>query len=379
MPSNSTSANGSFYARYSDGRTANAYDATVSLGLDGLQITTTTPYKRITWPYKGLRAGEPLRSHAIDVLLSSAETPGATLFVPGENFADQLKTRAPHLTARRETWRQARPWLIAVAMLVGLWGAALAAGWSPIQAIAKMLPLSWRERLGDQALASITSGYTRCEDKDALDALDRIQARLAKAASVDKPFKIQVYDWPLMNAFAVPGGKIIITKGLIDKTQSPDEVAGVLAHEMGHGIEMHPEAGIIRVIGLSAAIELMMGGSGGTIANLGVLLAQLGYTRASEREADEVGLKLLKDAGISAKGLGDFFKRVEEIEKRDGEIAKTIKSLDLLRSHPPTKEREELVARQGPYPSTPALSDADWQVLKTICKATGGSSTHASD
>lgn len=236
--------------------------------------------------------------------------------------------------------------------------------------MAKMLPLSWRERLGDQAIQSMTSGYKRCTDQDALDALQHIQTRLAKAAAIDKPFQMEVYDWPLMNAFAVPGGKIIVTKGLIDKALSADEVAGVLAHEMGHSIKLHPEVSIIRVIGLSAAIELMLGGSGGTIANMGILLAQLGYTRAAEREADAVGLKLLKDASISAKGLGDFFERVAESEKDDGELSKKLKSFDILRSHPPTKERAELVAKQGVYPSTPALLDDEWRTLKGICKQT---------
>ena len=91
----------------------------------------------------------------------------------------------------------------------------------------------------------------------------RLTERLSKAAPGSEPFNVRVYDWSLMNAFAVPGGQIVLTKGLIDKAETPDEVAGVLAHEMGHGIEMHPETGIIRSIGLAAAVEVMLGGAGG--------------------------------------------------------------------------------------------------------------------
>jgi beta-barrel assembly-enhancing protease len=113
-----------------------------------------------------------------------------------------------------------------------------------------------------------------------------------------------------------------LTKGLLDKSQSPDEAAGVLAHEMGHGIEMHPEAGIIRGIGLGAALEVMLGGTaGGSLANVGLMLAQLGYSREAEREADKHALELLKAAGIAPKGLGDFFTRVMKMEAEDGDKA----------------------------------------------------------
>ena len=94
-----------------------------------------------------------------------------------------------------------------------------------------------------------------------------------------------VIDWPLLNAFAAPGEQIVLTHGIISKAESADEIAGVLAHEMGHGIEMHPESGLVRAIGMMAAIDLMLGGSGGTLANFGALLAQLSYTRDAERVA----------------------------------------------------------------------------------------------
>jgi predicted Zn-dependent protease len=232
----------------------------------------------------------------------------------------------------------------------------------------------------------------RCTDKAGHAALDAMAERLSKAGGTDRKFRIVVIDWDLLNAFAVPGNQIVMTKGLIAKAESPDEVAGVLAHEMGHGIEMHPETGIIRAVGLSAAIELMMGGSGGTLANMGLLLAQLGYSRAAEREADEQALGLLRKAGISQQGLAAFFRRVLKDEEGDdggenpdsqsedktaeksnsgnSKTAVTKRAFDLLRSHPPTAERAEMIRRTGPYAATPALDAQAWQSLKTICNAT---------
>ncbi len=367
--STSQTSGAAHYARFSDGRSAGARDGLVSIGVSGIEIALKDPYQRFVWPYASLRTGEPVRSHPADVLLSSTETPGVTLFVPGAAFATALRGHAPHLTAKAERWRHARPWLFAAAAFCGLIALIYAAGWSPIRSIASVLPESWRQRLGEHAIQSMTEDHKRCADADGVAALAAMTQRLSKAAGVIKPFKVTVYDWSLMNAFAVPGGQIVVTKGLIDKARGPDEVAGVLAHEMGHGLELHPETGIIRTIGLAAAIELMMGGTGGALANMGLVLAQLGYTRVAEREADQQGLRLLKDAGIAAQGLGDFFKRVEEIENEEG-LSKALKKFDLLRTHPPTAERAELVRRQGAYPSTPALDEQGWQALKKVCSVT---------
>lgn len=370
MPSNATSLPSSeTYARFSDGKSAAARDTSVKLGLTGVEIREANSARVTTWPYPSLSAGEPLRTHAIDVLLNSTAQPGASLFVPSPEFARALRKSAPHLTAGAERWRSARPWVYGAAAAVGLIAAVYAAGWSPIRSLASTLPQTWRERLGESAVASMTDGYKLCVADDGVQALNALSLRLSKAAGMDTPFKVAVYDWPLLNAFAVPGGQIIMTKGLIEKAGSADEVAGVLAHEMGHGIELHPETGIIRAIGLAAAVELMMGGSGGALANMGLLLAQIGYTRTAEHEADIQALRLLKQAAIANRGLGDFFKRVQAIEDED-KFGKTLKQYNLLRTHPPTAEREKLVREQPDYPATPALDAQRWQDLKGICSKT---------
>jgi Peptidase family M48 len=76
---------------------------------------------------------------------------------------------------------------------------------------------------------------------------------------------------------------IIVTRGLLEKVGSPEEVAGVPAHEIGHVLELHPETAIVRAVGLAA--ELILTGSSSRLANLGILLSQLSYNRAAEREA----------------------------------------------------------------------------------------------
>lgn len=358
-----------FYCRFSDGASAGASDGSVSFAVHGLEIELDGNGKRYIWPYESLSAGEPLRRNAIDVLLSSSEQPGASLFVQGPDFATRLKDYAPHLTAKAERWRNAKPWIACAAAIVAAIALIYAAGWSPMKSIASVLPESWRQRLGDEARLSMTEGYKKCVDEAGLAALAKLADRLSKGAETTKPFKITVYDWQLTNAFAVPGGQVVLTKGLIGDAKSADEVAGVLAHEMGHGLELHPETGIIRAIGLAAAMELMMGGSSGALANIGVLLAQLGYTRAAEREADMRALELLKAAAISPKGLGDFFQRIDDSES-DDKGRNPLQPFSILRTHPPTAERAALVRKQAAYPATPALDERSWQELKTICRKT---------
>ena len=373
----------SHYARLSDGKSAAARDCRVRLDLSGLEIVSDDGAVRLRWPYESLRANEPLRPQSIDVLLSSTDAPGVTVFVPGTQFPSALAPRAPQLTRRAERWRHARPWVIGAAVLAGLAVLIHAAGWTPLRTIANLLPQSWRERLGDAAIDSMAENRQRCVNPVGVAALDKLTQRLSSVSGTGQDFKVLVVDWDLFNAFAVPGNKIIMTKGLIEKADSPDEVAGVLAHEMGHGIELHPETGIIRAIGMSAAVELMMGGSGGTLANLGVILAQLGYTRAAEREADDQALLLLRKSGISQQGLADFFRRVLREEgkyENDGQNTNSGKSqekddrlsrtLDMFSTHPPTEERAEHIRMSASYPSTPALSAEDWRAFKSICATT---------
>jgi predicted Zn-dependent protease len=236
---------------------------------------------------------------------------------------------------------------------------------SPAYAVARLLPDSARAALGSEVLSTMTAGKRVCHTSEGRAALDRLTQRLTAAAGSAK-FNIVVVDWALFNAFAVPGEQIVLTRALITKATNPDEVAGVLAHEMGHGLEMHPETALVRALGLSAAAELLLGGSGGTMANIGIVLAQLSYSRAAEHAADVHALAILKRAGIAPGGLAGFFKRVTELENQSA-VGSGAGELDILRTHPLTEERLRLAESQPRYPSTPSMTADDWAALKAIC------------
>ncbi len=373
-----------FDGRFSDGTTAGSQRVDVRLSKQGLLIYNNGDKDPTLWPYEKLAVAEPLRKNSIDALVTCSGYAGSTLFVPGGVFARMLGEYAPQLTTGAERWRNARPWLLTALAASVIVGFIYVADISPARHVAMLIPDKMRDSLGKHSLQSMVGKRGVCVAKEGREALDRLVSRLSLASGTDTNFKVTVADWGLLNAFATPGEYIVVTRKLITTADSPDELAGVLAHEMGHGISLHPETGLVRVVGLSATFELLVGGGGGTLANLGILLAQLSYTRGAEIEADEHALRILKAAKISPTGLAKFFKRVsgagsgsdkgksgkENDKKKKEAQGSWTQGLDILRTHPAPSDRLERVMRQAVYPATPALNAEDWAALKKICSKT---------
>ncbi len=373
MPSDTLATR--FDGRYTSGETAGSEEVGVRLEERGLAIVKPGATEPLIWPYSALGSGEPFGKHAIDALVTYRDQPGATLFVPGSAFVRKLSEHAPHLTSRAQRWRAARPWLYVSACAILIVFVVWAAGLSPARTVASMLPDKIRKTMGKQIVTAMSEGRGVCLDEKGRAALDKLAKRLSDASGSAASFNIVVVNWGLLNAFAAPGEQIVVTRRLITTAKSPDELAAVIAHEMGHGIEFHPEASLVRGIGMTAAAELLLGGGSGSLVNIGILLAQLSYSRDAEREADLHGLRILKSAGISSQGMTDFFDRVSKIERGTGKDGKTEirpdtdgSALDILRTHPPTRERILRVKSQGKYEATPALSKSDWEDLKLICQ-----------
>ncbi len=353
----------SFAGRYSDGKTAQSVPADVRLTDRGIEIGFPGAPQALIWPYGALGTATPLTAKSADALVTYGYMPGASLFVADKEFAAALSRLAPQITSRAYGWRAARPWMMAaggvVVVIAGIW----AAGLSPARWVAGMLPDGARAAIGEQVITSMVGGRKECTEPAGRAVLDRLVARLSEAEGGKARFKVRVVDWGLLNAFAVPGEQIVLTRQIITQAKSAEEVAGVLAHEMGHGLELHPETAIVRIIGLTAALELVTGG-GGTLANIGLGLTQLSYTRSGEREADARGLALLEKAQISSSGLIDFFRRIGELEKKSGKG-----DWGIFRTHPESEERAKSAAARPAWKTMPAMSAEDWQTLRAICGA----------
>ena len=356
-----------FAGTHSEGRVAAGSSVSVRLTSGGVEVRSESGSGARTWPYESLRSSVPLLKGAPDVLLSLQPDGTETLFVDDPSFAQLLLARAPALSAGRQRWRGMKPGLSVLAAVAGIVGAVWLLDLHPAQTVARLMPQEARVRLGGAVVTSMAKDRRICETPASAAALTRLTGRLATAASNKPiPLRVLVLDWSLVNAFAVPGGQIILTRGLIQQAASPDEVAGVLSHELGHAIELHPEAGIVRALGMAAAIQLAFAGSQGTASNIGLVLTQLRYTRIAEREADAHALRILRGAGISPKGFGDFFERIGGKPSKP-EPDRRYMDLEVLSTHPAPAERLSNIRSQASYPATPAMSADDWRALREAC------------
>ncbi|MFO0988286.1 MAG: M48 family metallopeptidase [Alphaproteobacteria bacterium] len=359
-----------FRGYFSDGRTAEMRPALVRLGASALGVRGERGEALAEWPYRDLRlleevyAGQPVR-------LRSRNGGDARLVVRDPAFLDAVSRHSRHLHGNNMQRTRALPRILGwggatIATLIALYfGLPVLA-----EPIAAVMPLSWEERMGrsvrGQALAILGRNSRECAGAEGKAAIEALVKRLAATVETRYRFDVVVVDNGLVNAFAAPAGYIVVFRGLIDKASSAEEVAGVLAHEMGHVIERHGTEALIRQLGMSAIFGAMLGdasGIGSTAADIGSQLAVLSYGRAAEREADAVGVDMLNRADIRGAGLVGFFRR---IGKETGDDGKGI--LRYLGTHPPTGERaadiEARAAGRGD-----AMSAAEWQALRRICAA----------
>lgn len=155
-------------------------------------------------------------------------------------------------------------------------------------------------------------------------------------------YSIAVVRDDTVNAFALPAGYIFVHTGLLSYIKSDDELAGVLAHEIAHVEQRHSMKTISRTIGMSVLLGLIVEKSSDKrrdqIAKIGafaISLAQLGYSREAEYEADANGVNYMRAAGYDKNELLNFWRRMEA----DSGGEKNPAIFQLFSTHPPTGER----------------------------------------
>ena len=367
MPSETTTQ--SWSASYSDGTSAKGWPVKVALSDRGITIDRGSGEDELVWPFGALKTDTPISRGASEALVSYKHMPGARLFVQDATFTSELTRRAGHLSTAAHRWRWAKPVIALAALIIAGFAFVWALELRPARTIAGTLPDKTRQAVGRNVIAHFASRHKECRGEAGRKALDKLLVRLLKDVANPDSYSLTVVNWGLVNAFAAPGGQMLLTRGLIRAAATPEEVAGVLAHEIGHGVELHPETGLVRAIGLTALVELLTGGSSGTLSNLSAMALQNSYVRRDERAADQQALLLLRRAGISQQGLADFFSRLSAKKQpsKKGLSGVAFGAFDLLRTHPFPAERAEMVHASPRYPTTPALSPDEWQALRRIC------------
>jgi predicted Zn-dependent protease len=287
----------------------------------------------------------------------------ARLDMPSAGFERALFTAAPRLRRSRH-----RPLLYASAAAIVAVIVALPIWWFSqeiISAAVVLVPPAAESAFGKEILDSVPG--ERCTDPAGQAALDALTRRLTAGIDFPYPLDVSARNLGVVNAFALPGGHIVLLKGLIDAAQSPDEVAGVLAHELTHALKRHPTRGLIAGEGLSFLASLF--GGTGTSSSLASTVLSMSYTREAESEADAGAVGMLQKAGIDTGGFVRFFERVSahETSSRFGQLP------NFFASHPPTAARIAAIP-PSTGATTPALTQEQWAALKAICGSKNGGS-----
>ena len=228
--------------------------------------------------------------------------------------------------------------------------------------LAPFIPVPLEQRLGDAVDNQVRAifGEKACDAAPGRAALDRLGARLTAAADLPLPATIGVLDSDVPNAVALPGGRVYIFEGLLKVAATPDELAGVLAHELGHLAGRDGLRKLLQTGGSSFLLGLLFGDvtGGAAIVFAAQALVNTRYSRQAEAAADDFAADLMLKLGRPPQALGDFLKR---IDRGGGQLG-------FLSTHPVTAERmRALEARNRPPATEPLLDRAEWRALKAIC------------
>ena len=349
-----------------DGVTAEAKPVQVSLTPATLEVSGLAPGQPASWNLSSLQL--VARGNA-RMDLATGDHPQVRLRVDGADFADALKAAAPELW--RPQWR--RTGRIVGGLLAGAAVLVAALFYLP-RVMVPLISASYAERIGAGVAAQVTTLFGgACNMLAGQAALEELAYGLADEAGLDHPIVIHVVDSRVVNALAAPGGHILVFDGLIQKANSPSEVAGVLAHEIGHVKYKHSLTSLSRSIGAQFILTSMMGGSFGDTSSV---LLTTSFGRAAEAEADETAIRILNARGISSEPFAQFFDRLAKGDARTGsdkddaatEQSNWLKMGNLLSTHPPSPERAALVREKGLVEGTSPMSDSEWRDLKAICK-----------
>ncbi len=227
------------------------------------------------------------------------------------------------------------------------------------------VPTSWEVRLKDGLKKYIENDSRVVEDEVVNSAIDSIKTRLlAHVKDTTYRVEILVVESDEVNAVTFPGGLIIVFTPLIRLTSSPEELASVIAHELGHVAHRDPLRQMAKEFGVSTVLAMVNGGKPTPMVESMVKdFLDVQYTREQESAADDYGLKLLADSRINPMAFADFMEKLAPDTSADSEKSPTV---EYFSTHPNVRDRignAKLAAKQFKA-STQLPFDLDWKALK---------------
>ena len=356
-------------AFFYDGQSASRYDARVRITSEGLSVGYNDN-PGLEWQYKDIRQNEEVYSTS-ETHLINLNYPNQKLIVLEPHFLSVVKKffpsikfyEPPRLISIR---RMAILGLVLLLILLPVFYFILIPSFSEI--VAKRIPVSFEKELSAPYLSMLVPEESLCNNSESYKKIENIFSSLTATIPESKyEFKLFIVKSDIMNAFALPGGYVVIYSELLENTDRPEQLAGVMAHEIQHITKRHGTEALVKDYSLGFLISAITNDTQTMQTTLGLakFIGLMKYSRESETEADVEGMKMLKNAKVDPKGMVEFF---EILNKHSGGFSG---SLEYISSHPQTTDRiyklREL-SRGVDFEPVGFYSDKDWKEIKKICE-----------
>jgi len=230
--------------------------------------------------------------------------------------------------------------------------------------LAPLVPYSMEKRIGDAADVQIRAvlGDKDCKAAEGQAAFQALVDKVKDAGGIEGPLEAHMLKSPMVNALALPGGRVYFLSALLDKANNADEIAAILAHELGHVKHRDHMRGVIQTGGTSFLFGLLFGDvtGAGAVIFAGRTLLNQSYSREVEGDADTYAIETMQKLGRSAVPMGELLLRVTGKERKE---------MTIFASHPLTEARlERMKKADRPITGPALLTDKEWRALKKICE-----------
>lgn len=354
-------------AKFNDGKTASSHDVDCIDAQSALVIQSGETTLE-TWHYDDIRTADSVSGLRFRIVGSDAR-----LTLPDDDKGSWLSKKCPNLKKADNPTNRWPVWVgagaFAVLSLVGIFIYLIP---NMASAVVQMVPVSYEQKLGQQSRDQIVGVLKRakpennnfvCEADAGMRVLQKRADEIANLMDSPFPIDITVIKIGIPNAFALPGGQVILLSGLIDGAKSGDEVIGVLAHEIAHVVRRDPLQVSLKQTGSALLISLLVGDvfGGSVLSGVGSTVIESGYSRDAESASDIMAVTALNQLGYTARPLADFLSR---LSKSEGVAAKIP---EFLSTHPSSENRADEI-RNLSQANGRALSKFDWQAVQNICQ-----------
>ena len=364
-----------------DGQSANKHPVQIKLTPRHISLTVQGG-AAVNWPYSNLRWTAETIPFQIE---HESDTPAGkrleTLVVEDPDFYENCNQIAPEEFSRTKN-RNAFNWKIffsgILILVIFLYGTFKVFPDYLVNQFVDEIPVEWEEALGNAILSAFP--VDKNPDEEIISLLQNILRLLKHNAPEDTPYNLKIHILPTkqINALALPGGNIIIFEGLLRVADSPEELAGVLAHEAQHIFLKHSTRGILRNFASKMLLALVMGDANVVLdgmLNMTEQLNSLGLNRKMEFEADAKGMDLMLDAKINPQGMLTIFKKLLKEELKEQKIKtgnssseNSNKLFSYLSTHPLAENRlaklEEQIKNNSGRLWIPLYPDSQWEQIK---------------